>query len=140
MIRELADYEWALHEVQATEDQLHAGLFGPSPTASCTIAEFYGQVVGFALWFLHFSTWLGGPGVYLEDLYVRPEARGRGAGAALLRELARICVERGVSTAGVVGAGLERRRPRVLRLPRGELLTEWVRYRLSGPALEALAR
>lgn len=97
MVRELAEYEKALDEANATEDQLHEALFGERPAAYAhvAVADDDGDVVGFALWFLNFSTWRGVHGVYLEDLYVRPERRGGGYGKALLTELARICVERG---------------------------------------------
>ncbi|MFB6815826.1 GNAT family N-acetyltransferase [Streptomyces sp. NPDC056347] len=96
MIRELAEYEKAPHEARATEAQLHEALFGERPAAYAHIAEADdGEPVGFALWFLNFSTWRGVHGIYLEDLYVRPQRRGGGHGKALLRELARICVERG---------------------------------------------
>lgn len=96
MVRELADYEKALHEARATPEQLHEALFGPHPAAYAHIAETTdGEPVGFALWFLNFSTWRGVHGIYLEDLYVRPSSRGGGHGKALLAELARICVERG---------------------------------------------
>ncbi|MEU3184605.1 GNAT family N-acetyltransferase [Streptomyces sp. NPDC006923] len=96
MIRELAAYEKALDEARATEAQLHEALFGERPAAFAHIAESEdGEPVGFALWFLNFSTWRGVHGLYLEDLYVRPERRGGGHGKALLTELARICVERG---------------------------------------------
>ncbi|MFJ6012973.1 GNAT family N-acetyltransferase [Streptomyces sp. NPDC092952] len=96
MIRELAAYEKAPHEARATEEQLHEALFGERPAAYAHIAEAEdGEPVGFALWFLNFSTWRGVHGIYLEDLYVRPERRGGGHGKALLTELARICVERG---------------------------------------------
>ena len=97
MVRELADYEKALHEARATEEQLREALFGERPAAFAHIAEddTTGEPVGFCLWFLNFSTWRGVHGIYLEDLYVRPQARGGGHGKALLTELARICVERG---------------------------------------------
>ncbi|MGW6157304.1 N-acetyltransferase family protein [Streptomyces sp. NPDC055144] len=97
MVRELADYEKALHEARATEEQLREALFGERPAAFAHIAEddATGEPVGFCLWFLNFSTWRGVHGIYLEDLYVRPEVRGGGHGKALLTELARICVERG---------------------------------------------
>ncbi|GAA2958976.1 GNAT family N-acetyltransferase [Streptomyces enissocaesilis] len=96
MVRELAEYEKALHEVRASEEQLREALFGERPAAYAHIAETAeGEVVGFALWFLNFSTWRGVHGIYLEDLYVRPAQRGGGYGKALLASLARICVERG---------------------------------------------
>ncbi len=95
LIRELADYERSLDEVTATEDGLRAALFAPSPAVFAHVADVGGDVVGFALWFLNFSTWLGQHGIYLEDLYVTPAMRGRGIGKALLAELAAICVRRG---------------------------------------------
>ncbi|MFP3991640.1 GNAT family N-acetyltransferase [Streptomyces sp. E11-3] len=96
MVRELAEYEKALDEARATPEQLHEALFGERPAAYAHIAENAdGEPVGFALWFLNFSTWRGVHGIYLEDLYVRPEARGGGHGKALLTELARECVEHG---------------------------------------------
>ncbi|MFG2979036.1 GNAT family N-acetyltransferase [Streptomyces sp. NPDC048331] len=96
MIRELAEYEKVPHEARATEEQLRQALFGERPAVFAHIAETEdGEVVGFAMWFLSFSTWRGVHGIYLEDLYVRPGVRGGGHGKALLRELARTCVERG---------------------------------------------
>ncbi|MGR4882700.1 GNAT family N-acetyltransferase [Streptomyces sp. LARHCF249] len=96
MIRELAEYEKVPHEARATEEQLREALFGERPAAFAHIAESaQGEAVGFSVWFLNFSTWRGVHGIYLEDLYVRPSARGGGHGKALLRELARMCVERG---------------------------------------------
>lgn len=94
MIGELAEYERAPDEVVATEDLLREALFAENPAVFALVAEDGGDVVGFALWFRNFSTWLGRHGVYLEDLYVRPQHRGQGHGKALLSALARICVER----------------------------------------------
>ncbi|MFD6657833.1 GNAT family N-acetyltransferase [Streptomyces parvus] len=101
LVRELAAYEKALDEVVASEEQLAEALFGDRPAAYAHVATADddsgdgGEVIGFALWFLNFSTWRGVHGICLEDLYVRPERRGGGHGRALLTELARICVERG---------------------------------------------
>ncbi|MEU6342969.1 MULTISPECIES: GNAT family N-acetyltransferase [unclassified Streptomyces] len=97
MIRELAEYEREPDSARATPAQLHEALFGPGAAVFAFIAEDddTGAVVGFAVWFLNFSTWTGTHGVYLEDLFVRPSARGGGHGKALLAELAAVCVERG---------------------------------------------
>jgi GNAT superfamily N-acetyltransferase len=91
-IFELAEYEKLAHEAAATIADLEAALFGAHPRAFCHIAEAGGEPVGFALWFYTFSTFQGRGGIYLEDLYVRPEARGKGAGKALLATLAQRCV------------------------------------------------
>ncbi|XUL90052.1 N-acetyltransferase family protein [Streptomyces galilaeus] len=97
LIRELAAHAREPHEARATPEQLHEALFGEHPGAHAHIAtdDTTGEPVGFALWFLNFSTWRGVHGIYLEDLYVRPTARGAGHGKALLTELARICAARG---------------------------------------------
>ncbi|RAK60116.1 GNAT family N-acetyltransferase [Phenylobacterium hankyongense] len=92
-IRDLAEYERLLHEVQATEADVRRDLFGENPRAFCDIAEHDGEPVGFALWFYNYSTFQGRAGIYLEDLFVEPGARGAGAGKALLRRLAQRCVE-----------------------------------------------
>jgi GNAT superfamily N-acetyltransferase len=97
LVRELAEYERALHEVRLTGDRLTTCLFGDSPALFGHVAEVGGEVVGTALWFLNFSTWRGTHGVYLEDLYVQPRHRGAGLGRELLRTLAEVCVERGYS-------------------------------------------
>ncbi|MGY1667612.1 N-acetyltransferase family protein [Geodermatophilus sp. SYSU D00696] len=98
LVRELAEYEESAHEVRLTEEQLHAALFGESPALFGHVALGPdGEVAGMALWFLNFSTWRGTHGLYLEDLYVRPQHRGTGLGRELLRTLAATCVERGYS-------------------------------------------
>src|SRR4051794_11026524 len=96
LVRELAAYEREPDAAVATEEHFRAALFGDGATVFCLVAEDEaGDVVGFAVYFLNFSTWLGTHGIYLEDLFVRPSARGDGHGRALLRELASIAVERG---------------------------------------------
>jgi GNAT superfamily N-acetyltransferase len=97
LVRELAEYERAAHEVRLTEGQLTEALFGDSPKLFGHVAEAGGAVVGTALWFLNFSTWRGTHGIYLEDLYVQPQHRGTGLGRELLRTLAATCVARGYS-------------------------------------------
>src|ERR1044072_1872278 len=95
MIRGLAEYERALHEVRNTPEMLHETLFGPSPSVFCHIAADGDRIAGFAIWFVSYSTWLGTHGIYLEDLFVHPDHRGGGHGKKLLATLAGICVERG---------------------------------------------
>jgi GNAT superfamily N-acetyltransferase len=139
MIRELAEYERALPEVHATDVELRASLFGPDPKVFCHIAEVDGRIAGFALWFLNYSTWLGAHGLYLEDLYVRPELRGRHVGGALLRELARVCVARGWPRMdwAVLDWNVDARG--FYESIGAEGRTDWIPYRLTGAALEALA-
>jgi GNAT superfamily N-acetyltransferase len=98
LVYDLAEYERLAHECHLTAEQLSAALFGDRPALFGHVAaDADGDVAGFALWFLNFSTWDGVHGVYLEDLYVRPEHRGAGLGRALLGTLAQVCVERGYS-------------------------------------------
>ncbi|GAA4087835.1 GNAT family N-acetyltransferase [Actinomadura miaoliensis] len=138
LVRRLADYERALHEVKATEDDLREHLFGPQPRVFAHVAEHEGEVVGFALWFLTFSTWLGRHGIYLEDLYVSPSVRGRGYGKALLAELARIAVERGYGR--VEWSVLNWNTPAIgfYKALGAQPQDEWTVYRLTGRALEDL--
>src|SRR5690606_26657526 len=96
-IRDLAEYEKLLHEVVATEADIARDLFGPAPRAFCDIADVGGEPAGFALWFYNYSTFAGRHGIYLEDLFVKPQARGQGAGKALLANLARRCVAEGLA-------------------------------------------
>jgi GNAT superfamily N-acetyltransferase len=97
LVGELADYEREPESAVATAEQFEAALFGPDPRVFAHVVEVAGQVVGFALWYVTFSTWRGTHGLWLEDLFVRPGARGGGWGKALLQTLAGICVERGWS-------------------------------------------
>ncbi|MEU3567789.1 GNAT family N-acetyltransferase [Kitasatospora sp. NPDC036755] len=142
MIRELADYEQALHEAKATEEQLHEALFGENPALFGLIAEddATGEPVGFAVWFRNFSTWRGTHGIYLEDLYVRPQARGGGHGKALLLELARIAVERGYSR--VEWSVLDWNQPSIdfYKSIGAVPMDEWTVYRLTDEALAAAGR
>ena len=140
MIRDLAEYERALHEVKATEEQLRAHLFGDDPKVFAHVAEHEGKVVGFALWFLTFSTWNGTHGIYLEDLYVEPDARGHGYGRALLTELARIADERGYER--VEWSVLNWNTPAIgfYEALGARPQDEWTVYRLTGDALAKAAR
>ncbi|GAB1325834.1 N-acetyltransferase family protein [Streptomyces sennicomposti] len=139
LIRELAEYEKALDEARATPEQLTEALFGERPAAYAHVAEDPGgEVVGFALWFLNFSTWRGVHGIYLEDLYVRPGARGGGHGRALLTELARLCVERGYER--LEWSVLNWNRPAIgfYEALGARPQDEWTVYRLTDDALKAL--
>lgn len=139
LIRDLAEYERSLDQVAATEEDLRAALFAPSPALFAHVAVAGGEVVGFALWFLSFSTWTGKHGIYLEDLYVRPTVRGRGAGKALLAELAAICVRRGY--ARLQWWVLDWNAPAIgfYRSIGAEAMSEWTVHRLSEKALADLA-
>ena len=95
LINDLALYEKAPNEVVATEELLKGALFGPQPHVFAHVVEVDNRKIGMAIWFLNFSTWQGVHGIYLEDLYIEPEYRGRGYGLALLKHLAKICIERG---------------------------------------------
>ncbi|HEX5540331.1 MAG TPA: GNAT family N-acetyltransferase [Micromonospora sp.] len=139
MVHELAEYEKSPELCRLTEEQLHAALFPPQPALFGHVAvDTEDQPVGFALWFLNFSTWEGVHGIYLEDLYVRPEARGSGAGRALLSALARICVERGYRRLEWWVLHWNPARD-FYRAIGAAAMDEWVPYRLSGDALSALA-
>ncbi|MEV0666661.1 GNAT family N-acetyltransferase [Actinomadura luteofluorescens] len=140
LIHELAEYERALHEVKATEDQLRDRLFGDDPQVFAHVAEHDGRVVGFAVWFLTFSTWNGTHGIYLEDLFVEPEYRGHGYGRALLTELARVADDRGYGR--VEWSVLDWNEPAIgfyKSLGAGPK-DGWTVYRLTGDALTRAAR
>jgi GNAT superfamily N-acetyltransferase len=138
-IRELAEYEKLLHEVEATEDDLRRDLFGENPRCFCDIAEHNGTPVGFALWFYNYSTFKGRAGIYLEDLFVRPEARGVGAGKALLRRLAQRCVEADLGRLN--WAVLDWNAPSIAFYDSlgADAMSDWIVRRLQGDALTALA-
>ncbi len=139
LIRELAEYERLAHEARANEADVRAALFVASPRAFCDIVEVDGEPVGFALWFYNLSTFEGRHGIYLEDLFVRPAARGHGAGLALLRRLARRCRDEGL--ARLEWAVLDWNAPAIAFYDRLGATTqaEWLKRRLSGEALARLA-
>ena len=138
-IRELAEYERLLDEVTASEADVRRDLFGENPRCFCDVAEHKGVPVGFALWFYNYSTFKGRAGIYLEDLFVRPEARGVGAGKALLRRLAQRCVDADLGR--LEWAVLNWNTPSIAfydSLGAGAM-TEWTVRRLDGEALTGLA-
>jgi GNAT superfamily N-acetyltransferase len=139
-IRELAVYERLEHEVVASEAALRAALFGQRPYAEVAFACLDGAPVGFALFFHSFSTFVGKPGIYLEDLFVRPEARGRGIGRSLLAWLARTALERGC--ARLDWAVLDWNEPAIGFYHKLGAVAqdEWTTMRVDGAALERLAR
>ncbi len=138
-IGELAVYEKLADQAVATAAQIAAALFGDPARAYCYIAELDGAAVGFALWFYSFSTFEGRAGIYLEDLYVRPEARGAGAGKALMAALAERCIAENL--ARLEWAVLDWNAPAIAFYDRlgAEAKTEWITRRLSGAALARLA-
>lgn len=139
-IRALAEYEKLLDEVDATEGDVAQALFGENPRAFCDIAEADGRPVGFALWFYNYSTFRGRHGIYLEDLFVVPEARGLGAGKALLRRLAQRCQEEGL--ARLEWSVLDWNAPSIAFYDSlgASAQSEWIVRRLTGEPLAALAR
>jgi GNAT superfamily N-acetyltransferase len=140
LIRELAEYEKLLHELEATEAMIEAALFGDNPRLFCEIAEWEGEPVGFAVWFVNFSTFNGRHGIYLEDLFVRPAYRGKGIGKALLTFLAKQCMANGWSR--LQWAVLDWNTPSIAfyKSLGAVLMDEWTGCRLSGSALATLAR
>ncbi len=139
LIGELAEYERLAHEVKASQADIAAILFGPSPRAFCDIAELDGEAVGFALWFYSVSTFEGRHGLYLEDLFVRPQARGRGAGLALLRHLARRCREEGLARLEWAVLDWNTLAINFYDALGATTKSEWITRRLSGEALASLA-
>lgn len=139
LVRDLADYERARPEALMTDEQLDAALFGDQPSLFGHVAEIDGVVVGFAVWFLNFSTWRGRHGIYLEDLYVCPEQRGSGLGRELLAALADECVTQGYGR--LEWAVLDWNTPSIefYRLLGARSMDEWTTFRLDGEALIRLA-
>jgi GNAT superfamily N-acetyltransferase len=139
LIRELAEFEQLTHLVRVTPETLQPHLFGPRPVAEALVGEVQGQVVAFALFFTNFSTFLGQPGLYLEDLYVQPAHRRTGLGRALLQRLAALAVQRGCGrfewsvldwNAGAID---------FYRRLGATVMPDWRICRVTGPALTALA-
>ncbi len=144
MIAELADYEKAPEQAVATPAQMHAALFGSisgrAPLAECVIGEIDGEAQGIALFFLNFSTWTGRAGLYLEDLFVRPAARGKGLGKALLLHLAKIAVDRGCGR--MEWSVLDWNTPALefYKALGAVKMDEWTVHRVAGSALAELAK
>lgn len=138
-IRRLAEYERLAHEVVATEEGLRRWLFGERRYAEVLIAEWDGEPAGFALFFHNFSTFLGRPGLYLEDLFVTPERRGHGIGRALLAHLARLAVERGCGRLEWWVLDWNEDAIRFYRSLGATPMDEWTVFRLTGEALDRLA-
>jgi GNAT superfamily N-acetyltransferase len=138
-IRELAEYEHLSHEVVATEDDLRRELFCEDPVPRALIGEIDGKAAGFALYFLNFSTFLGKPGIYLEDLFVRKAARGCGLGRALLRRLARIAADAGYGR--VEWSVLDWNEPAIefYKQLGAVPMDEWTVFRLTGDSLKEFA-
>jgi GNAT superfamily N-acetyltransferase len=139
LIRDLATYERAPHEVTATEEQLLDVLFGERPAAEVLLAFEGESPVGFAVYFYNFSTWLGRPGLYLEDLFVKPEKRGKGYGRALLVELAKIARDRGCGR--MEWAVLDWNEPamKFYRALGAKPMDEWTVFRLTRDGIAKLA-
>ena len=139
LIRGLAEFEKLSHQVQVTREQLQSTLFGARPAAEVVLAFDGENVVGFAVFFANFSTFLGKPGLYLEDLYVRPEFRGRGHGRALLRHLATLALERGCGRFEWTVLDWNESAIEFYRRQGAEVLPQWRICRVTGEALAQMA-
>jgi diamine N-acetyltransferase len=139
LVCELADYENLQHEVDATPEEIAKALFAAEPRLSCDLAEWDGEPAGFAVWFLNFSTFRGRHGIYLEDVFVRREFRGRGIGKALMQRLAKTCLDNGY--ARFEWAVLDWNAPSIAfyKSIGAEIKGEWKLCRMSGPALAKFA-
>jgi len=138
LIHDLAVYEKALNEVEATEKKLLETIFSSDPKVFCDLVEVDGEIAGMAIWFLNYSTWQGKHGIYLEDLFIKPEFRGRGYGKALLKHLAKICDEKGYGR--FQWWVLDWNSPAIefYRSLGAVAMDEWTVYRVSGQALKEL--
>ncbi|MBO9541073.1 GNAT family N-acetyltransferase [bacterium] len=139
LIKDLADYEQLLHEVEANEERLHAHLFGDRPYVEVLMAEEDGELAGFALFFHNYSTFLAKPGIYLEDLFVKPTFRGKGIGKALLVRLAQLTVERDCGR--LEWSVLDWNEPSIqfYKAQGAKAMDEWTVYRVTGDKLSRLA-
>jgi GNAT superfamily N-acetyltransferase len=139
LVCELAEYEKLLHEVDTTEKMLADALFGENPRLFCELAEWNGEVAGFAVWFINFSTFSGRSGIYLEDLFVRPALRSKGIGKALLSHLAKECVANNWSR--LQWSVLDWNEPSIAfyKSLGAVMMDEWTVCKVAGPALTALA-
>ena len=135
LIKELADFERAPDEVEATEKEIIETIFAEEPKVFCELVEVEDEIAGMAIWFLNYSTWQGKHGIYLEDLYIRPEFRGRGFGKALLKHLAVLCNERGYGRFQWWVLDWNESAIEFYRGLGAEAMDEWTVYRLSGSAL-----
>ncbi len=138
LIKDLAEYEKAPDAVEAKESDLLKTIFAENQKVFCEVVEVEGEIVGMAIWFLNYSTWQGKHGIYLEDLYIKPEFRGRGYGKALLQHLAAICNERGYGR--FQWWVLDWNSPAIefYRSLGAEAMSEWTVYRVSGEPLRKL--
>jgi GNAT superfamily N-acetyltransferase len=138
LIRELADFERSPDSVEIEPAQLGAALFGEAPTVFAHVAEDQGRILGMAIWFRNFSTWTGTHGIYLEDLYVRPEGRRHGIGRALIAELVAIAHRSGYARVDWAVLNWNEQALRFYRSLGAVPMDEWTGYRLAGEALAAL--
>ena len=140
LIHDLAHYEKAPNEVEATEKELLATIFIDNPKVFCDVVDVDGEIVGMAIWFLNYSTWQGKHGIYLEDLFIKPEFRGHGYGKALLKHLAKICDEKGYGR--FQWWVLDWNSPAIefYRSLGAVAMDEWTVYRVSGNALKELGK
>ena len=140
LIHDLAHYEKAPNEVEATEKELLATIFIDNPKVFCDVIDVDGEIVGMAIWFLNYSTWQGKHGIYLEDLFIKPEYRGHGYGKALLKHLAKICDEKGYGR--FQWWVLDWNSPAIefYRSLGAVAMDEWTVYRVSGNALKELGK